>query len=296
METSWRLGVEGSADLAAVLDFFADRAVPGIEAIEGSRYSRSLRLAHGPAVLSVDVDPGPAASAGRSVEVSFRGDARDLAEADHAARRLCGLDRDAAEAVAALAADPALDWAVEVVRGVRSPGYADGAELAMRTVIGQQISIKAARTHLGRLVAEHGTDLPPELHTGSVTRLFPESATIAALSPADFRMPVRRGETIVRLAEALAEGVVDLGPGASPAEAARALSALRGIGPWTVGYIRMRVLDDPDVFLSSDLWIAKAIERVAGRTGIPAADLRDPARWSPWGTHASHVFWALARD
>ncbi|WP_460370444.1 DNA-3-methyladenine glycosylase family protein, partial [Actinocorallia lasiicapitis] len=132
----------------------------------------------------------------------------------------------------------------------------------------------------GLLVAADGEPLPAP--SGGLTHLFPTSATLAGASLDELGMPGGRKTTITTLAGALADGTVVLDPGADRDEASRALLALRGIGPWTAGYIRMRALGDPDVLLTGDVALNHALAR------HPGADLR---AWRPWGTYATHLLW-----
>jgi AraC family transcriptional regulator of adaptative response / DNA-3-methyladenine glycosylase II len=168
------------------------------------------------------------------------------------------------------------------------PGSVDGAELAVRAVLGQQISVAAARTGAGRLVAEHGEALPRP--RGTVTALFPSCAVLAALDPARLPMPRARAVALIGLCRALADGDLRLDPGADRAEARRKLLALRGVGPWTVGYVAMRALGDPDVFLAEDLGVRHALRRLGGPDD-PRAARALAAAWAPWRSYASQHLW-----
>src|SRR5699024_6558337 len=159
-------------------------------------------------------------------------DTRDLGSAVTRARRLLDLDADP-EAVEATLRAAGLGGLVASHPGIRSPGHSDPVELALRTVLGQQISLAAASTHLERLVAT--------------------AEAIADLAPEDRALPASRIRTIRALSASLADGSLDLSAGSDREEASRRLLALPGIGPWSNGYIRMRALGDPDVFLASDL-------------------------------------------
>ena len=190
-------------------------------------------------------------------------DARDLAPATERTRRLLDADCDPVAVDAALAEDPMLAPLVEALPGLRVPGQLDGAEVAVQTVLGQQVSVAAARTAGARLVEVHGEPLGLE---GShvVTHLFPSMATIAGLDPESLPMPRSRGRALVGLAGALDRGEVRLDRSTDRAETRAALLALPGIGPWTADYVAMRALGDPDAFLPTDLGMRNA----AGRLGI----------------------------
>jgi len=263
-------------------------AVPGVESWDGSAYHRSLELPLGPAVLSLRPAHDHVAA---TVHLS---DLRDLSAAVSRARFLLDLDADPVGTAAALAADPVLAPLVRERPGLRVPRTVDGAELAVRAVLGQQVSTAAARTHAGRLVRAAGEPLPEPLASlaPGVTHRFPAPAAVAAVAAAGdvLRMPTSRRATVARLAEALAVGDVDLGPGADRERAVVALGALPGIGPWTVGVVAMRALGDPDAFLPTDLGVRQA----AGSLGLPsdAGLVRHAERWRPWRAYAVQHLWA----
>ncbi len=277
-----RLAYRPPIDLEQLFTYLATRAVAGIEDAGPRHYTRSLRLAHGPAVVSLR--PGT----GDWVECGLRlGDSRDLGSAVARARRILDLDADPA-AITSTVAGAGLSALARTVPGIRSPGHSDPVELVIRTVLGQQISLSAARTHLGRLVAGHGGELPEALRAGTVHRLFPTAEAIAAVPDEDWALPARRIATLRRVAGAMAEGTIELGPGCDREEAARALLALPGIGPWSVGYIRMRALGDPDVHLGSDLGVRKALAEL--RTETPIDEMIEAC--SPWRSYVTHLLWA----
>jgi AraC family transcriptional regulator, regulatory protein of adaptative response / DNA-3-methyladenine glycosylase II len=266
----------------ALLDWLAARTVPGVEEVEGATYRRSLRLPGGAGVVEVELDAD-----------GLRGrlwvdDARDADAAVERCRRLLDLDADPAAVAAALGGDRLLGPLVAAAPGLRVPGAVDGAELAVRAVLGQQVSVAAARTAAGRLAAEHGERLASP--RGGVAGLFPSAATLAALDPAQLPMPRARAEALVGLCGALASGSVRVDPGADHDEARRALVALPGIGPWTAGYVAMRALGDPDVFLVEDLGVRHALARLGGPSEPRAARALAEA-WAPWRSYASQYLW-----
>jgi AraC family transcriptional regulator of adaptative response / DNA-3-methyladenine glycosylase II len=166
------------------------------------------------------------------------------------------------------------------------------------------VSVAAARRLAGRLAALHGTAVPPyeadaDAGSGSasaaLTHLFPDAATIAALDPETLPMPRSRARALVGLAEALASGAVGLDPGADREEAAARLLALSGIGPWTVGYIRMRALSDPDAFPPGDAGLRRALRQLGHRAdpgSEPGSDAGAAQAWRPWRSYAVHHLWA----
>jgi AraC family transcriptional regulator of adaptative response / DNA-3-methyladenine glycosylase II len=218
-------------------------------------------------------------------------DPRDLAAAVTRCRRLFDLDADSAAVDDVLGADPALAALVRQVPGRRVPGVVDGDELAVRAVLGQQVSVASARRLAGRLVLAHGKPLDAPL--GTVTHAFPTSAALAAADPDDFPMPRRRQRTLHELAARLADGRLRLHPGADRDDVERELLSIPGIGSWTAGYVRMRALSDPDVFLVSDLGVRQGL----GHAGLPtaaAAATTAAEAWRPWRSYAQIHLWALA--
>ena len=184
---------------------------------------------------------------------------------------------------------------VERTPGIRMPGAADGFELAVRAIVGQQISVAAARTVAGRLVRGAGRPLhSPAL---PVTHTFPSPEAVASLAysrPDAFSMPASRRKTIAALAEALAEGDLSIDSGADPQAVRTGLLALPGIGPWTAGYVAMRALGDPDGFLPTDLGVRHALEGL-GCAGDPRSAGELAERWRPWRAYAvAHLWNSLA--
>ncbi|MFH1474403.1 MAG: AlkA N-terminal domain-containing protein [Chloroflexota bacterium] len=267
----------------ALLRFLALRAVPGVEEVVDGVYRRSLRLPHGPAVVELADD-------GEAVRLALAlADPRDLGPAVARCRRLLDLDADPIAVAEALGRAALIGDLVRAMPGRRSPGAVDGAELAVRAVLGQAITVAAARTLAARLVADQGTRLATP--QGGVTHLFPTAANLAALDPASLPGPAARRAAIHGVAEALASGDVALDAGADRAEAARLLRSIRGIGPWTAAYVAMRAMADPDVFLSGDVALRHALTRRGGPAdahGIAAL----AGRWRPWRSYAVHHLWA----
>jgi AraC family transcriptional regulator of adaptative response / DNA-3-methyladenine glycosylase II len=277
-----RLSFRAPFDGGALLAWLAARAVPGVEEVDGDVYRRSLRLPGGPGVVELAMG---ADSVGCRLWLE---DERDAATAEQLCRQLLGLDADPIVVAGHLGADPLIGALVRAAPGLRVPGSVDGAELAVRAVLGQQISVAAARTGAGRLVAEHGDALPRP--RGAVTARFPTAGVIAGLHPARLPMPRARAVALVGLCRALAHGELRLDAGADRAEARRRLLALRGIGPWTAGYVAMRALGDPDVFLAEDLGVRHALRRLGGPDD-PRAARALAAAWSPWRSYASQHLW-----
>nr|WP_281381705.1 AlkA N-terminal domain-containing protein [Conexibacter arvalis] len=301
-------------DAAGLLGFLGLRAVPGVESYEpeAATYRRVLSLPHGLGIAALT----PRAE---HVDCTLRlADLRDLGAAVQRCRRLLDLDADPIATDAALAADPLLAPLVRATPGMRVPGAADGAELAVRAVLGQQVSVGGARTIAARLAAEHGAPLAEALTScapaqaaggaaealptwaaaqeASLTHAFPSAAAIAALDPEQLPMPRARGRALVGLCAALAGGEIVLDPGADRDEVRRQLVELPGIGPWTAEYVAMRALGDPDAFPASDLGIRHALAKLDQPHDARAAAALSE-RWRPWRAYAALHLWAvLARS
>ena len=283
---SLRLPCRSPFDGPGVLDFLGTRAVPGVETRDGETFRRSLDLPHGSAVASLT----PAAD---HVDLALAlEDLRDLPAAVERCRRLCDLDADPVAVDDALSGSLLLRPLVARTPGKRVPGTVSGSELAIRAVLGQQISVASARTLAGRLVAACGTALVEP--AGDVTHLFPSPDQIADAPRDVFAMPRARVSTVGALAEALAGGL-DLDPGADRSQAAGRLLGLPGIGSWTAGYVAMRALGDTDVLLTGDLAVRNAVTRLGG----PAkeSELNALAEgWRPWRSYANVHLWASLSD
>ena len=315
-----RLPFRPPIDLSRVLGFLAARAIPGVEAATPAQYTRTISLPNGCGILSLRPVPGSS-----WVDCSLAlSDLRDVTAAVQRCRRLLDLDTDPAAVTAFFAGDPVIGPLAADCPGRRAVGAVDGNEIAIRAVLGQQVSVAAARRLGARLVALCGTPMPasgtrdgrderharagrlstadgptgadglPEPEADGLAEadgeapayLFPEPAVIAALDPAVLPMPLPRARAVITLASALASGDISLGPGADREEAGARLLALPGIGPWTAAYIRMRALSDPDVFLPGDAGLLRALARLAA--GGPSV----AEGWRPWRSYAVHHLWA----
>ncbi|MDQ2726387.1 MAG: helix-turn-helix domain-containing protein [Actinomycetota bacterium] len=261
----------------------AATAVPGVEEWRHGAYRRTLRLPHGSGIVAFRPHPD---------HIDCRltlGDLRDLAVAISRCRRVLDLDADPVAVDDHLACDPVLAPLVAKNPGRRVPRTVDAAELAVRAVLGQQVSTAAARTHAARLVAAHGDAIDdPE---GALTRLFPDAETLAGLDPETLALPRSRRRTLTSLVAALASGEIDLGPATDWSKARRLLMALPGFGPWTVETIAMRALGDPDAFLAGDLGVIGAA-RILGLPSTPAALEAASSAWRPWRAYAVQHLWA----
>ena len=300
-----RLAYREPLDWGRLVGFLGARAVPGVEEVVDGCYRRTLRLPHGHGIVALTPVDG-------QIECRLRlADLRDLTAAVQRCRRLLDLDADPTAPAEHLAGDPLLAPLVRAAPGLRLPGAVDGAELAVRAVFGQQISVPAARTAAARLTQALGeplagdTTLTPQGATDSatgtrrtLTHLFPTPAAIAAAAPDELPGgPARRRHTLQALARLLAEGELAIDPGSDREELRARLLALPGVGPWTTEYIAMRALADPDAFLPTDLGVRRALEALGSAEPAfsggcsPREAARVAERWRPWRAYALQHLW-----
>ncbi|HEX3931455.1 MAG TPA: AlkA N-terminal domain-containing protein [Nocardioides sp.] len=282
-----RLAVRTPFAGRALHEFLAARAVPGVELAADTTYSRTLRLPHGSGVVTlalVDVDD---AGATAFVPATFRlTDLRDLSAAVERVRRLIDADCDPVAITDAFAGDPVLGPLARRAPGLRVPGHVDGDELAVRAVLGQQVTVAAARTAAARLAQSYGEPLAEPV--AGLTHLFPVASRLGSLEPEALPMPRSRGRALIALTRALGEGDLSLDRGADRDDVRRQLLAMPGIGPWTADYVALRALGHPDVFLPTDIGIRDALRAL----GIDPADAEDLAeRWRPWRSYAQLQLW-----
>ena len=274
-----RLPARAPFDGAGIFRFLADHAIAGVEVGTASAFARRIRLPQSIAEVQLRLDttaPPNAPAVLCTARLTHLGDMPSLVTR---VRRLLDLDADSVAIDDALGADLALRPSVLANPGIRLPGSIDAHETLIRTLVGQQVSVVAARTTLGRMCAELCGD----------SGLFPTADQLAD-SSGIVRGPASRVRTILGAAEALASGSLVLDVGMPLAEFEAQLIALPGIGPWTAGYVAMRVLGAPDVLLSSDLIMLRSAEAL----GLPftAKSLTEHgAAWAPWRSYAGLHLW-----
>ena len=278
-----RLAARAPYEAAEVLLFLGAHAVPGVEEWDGTTFSRVLDLPHGPAVVQLS----PAADGTPAVTARLRlTELRDLGTAVSRCRRMLDLDADPAAVDEVLGTDPALAPLVAGAPGRRVPASPDAAELAVRAVLGQQVSVAGARTLTARVV--HAAGVPLAEPVGGLTHVFPRPEALVGADLTGVGLTGARRRTVHALADALASGAVSLDPGADRGEAGRGLLAVPGIGPWTVALVGLRGLADPDVWLPGDLALRRSLETLG------SSDADAATRWRPWRSYAVMHLWALA--
>lgn len=275
---SLRLPARAPFDGPGLMRFFAGHAIPGVETGDAESFSRLVRLPHGIATIDLRLEGLAAVRVTASLT-----NIADLSTLVSRVRRLLDLDADSVAIDAALSTDPALAASVAANPGIRLPGSLDAEEALFRTMIGQQISVAAARTVLGRLASE----------LGEAPGLFPTATAIAEHGHEVLRGPATRIAAVIGAAKALSSGELQLDLGLSHDEFSARLLALAGVGPWTADYLAMRVLGNPDLMLTTDLVMLGS----ARRLGLPSTlrSLADYARrWAPWRSYAGLHLWRSA--
>ena len=286
--TEHRLRFQPPLAMGQLMRFLGDRAIPGVESFDGTTFARAVRTPVGrPAVLALTSSPGR-----NEVTLRIASDGPgDPSELVLIARRLFDLDAHPAAIDDVLSADPALGPLVRATPGIRLPGAADGFELAVRAILGQQVSVRAARTFAGRIAESMGT--PLERPFDGVTHLFPTAERLSASSLGSLGLTKARAATLRTVAELVAAGELDLSGTTDPEGTVERLLAVPGIGPWTVAYVSMRALRDPDAFPVGDLGVRLGFEAL-GLPSSPAAMRSHAERWRPWRAYAVMHLWNAA--
>ena len=278
-----------------IFTFLALRSIPGIEAGTPTSYGRCLRLPHGDARFTVEYG---AETPGRPLVLTIAAvDLRDLPALLSRVRRLFDLDADPVAIDDALAADPRLSTAVAAAPGMRLPGALAAQALLIRAMVGQQITVAAARTALTQLSMAGS---PSAVAGDGLDRMFPTAEQISAAGRELLRGPQRRIDSLMAAAAALAAGDLELGYGDDLPGLRSKLLPLAGVGPWTVGYVAMRVIGSPDIYLANDAAVRNGIralsaDAVSNGQGADTATLSsDFSEVSPWRSYATMHLWRAA--
>lgn len=279
-----RLAYREPFDAADLWAFLGSRLIPGLEEIVDGTYRRVLSLPSGYGVVELTPRAG-------FVEAHLElTDLRDLSAAVARCRRLLDLDADPVGRSQVFEQDPVLGPLTARFAGLRLPGSTNTYETAVRAVLGQQVSVGAAARLAGLLVARAGT--PVEDAGGSLTHAFPSPDAVLASEP--LPMPGSRNRTLQALTAGVADGSIPLHPAASFEATAASLAQVPGIGAWTLDYIRLRALGDPDAFPAGDL----ILRRAAGHLGLPSTTREQAAHalgWTPLRSWAAQLLWTNSR-
>ncbi|MDH4109274.1 MAG: helix-turn-helix domain-containing protein [Gammaproteobacteria bacterium] len=279
-----RLAYRRPFDWAAMLRFFNRRATPGVEAVAGDAYRRTVRLGEQAGVLELRPDARDG-----YLLLSLRGlTTQVLFEAVQRARELFDLDAPVDEIAGVLGRDALLAGPLRQTPGIRVVGAWDGFELAVRAILGQQVSVAAATTLAGRIAARYGEPLAGAAE-GDPALLFPGPERLARARFNEVGLVRQRAATIRSLAAAVLKGEIDFDFAQDPAAFCERLTSIDGIGEWTAEYIAMRVLKNPDALPASDLGLRKALGTDRPAT---ANELKSRAEeWRPWRAYGAMLLW-----
>jgi len=279
-----RLRYRPPYDWAAMLGYLRARAIDGVERVDGERYTRSI--AHDGAVGTVEI-AHVAARDSLAVTIRFPS-VRALPAIIARIRRVCDLGADVASIGAHLAKDRLLAPLIAKRPGLRVPGAWDGFELAVRAVLGQQVTLEAGRRLTVQLVHACGG----VVRGAPVTRVFPTAAQVAAADLSVLGMPGARRATLVAIAEAAIAEPRLFEPLATIDDTVARLCAIRGVGPWTAHYIALRAAREPDAFPSSDIGLLRGATDRKGVRPSPASLEARAERWRPWRAYAAQHLWS----
>ena len=264
-----------------MLRFLAARATPGVETVESGCYRRSISINDSHGYFEVSLDEANHALVAR---VQF-GDPRSLFFITERIRSMFDLNADWAAIAQTLKADPVLATQIKSEPGLRVPGCWNGFELAVRAILGQQVSVKGASTLAGRLAKTFGE---PFAATGGLTHIFPTPQALADANFAGIGLPGARAETIRGLARAVCNGQINFEGVVDSSEFLKRFCEIPGIGEWTAQYVAMRALREPDAFPSTDLGLLRALNLANARE----LERRSEA-WRPWRAYAAMHIWNM---
>lgn len=279
-----RLAYQPPYDWAAMVGFLSARAIGGMETVEAGVYRRSISLGGQHGWISVAMGDGD----WLDVEVDFP-EAAALPEIERRLRTMFDLDAQPQLINPQLATDPLMAQLVAARPGLRVPGTWDGLELAIRAVLGQQITVVAAIRLAGKLVTQYGQPLATP-HAG-ITHVFPSAEVLAAADLATLGMPKARGRTLSGVAQALLDDPRLFEPQASLKAGVARLVALPGIGDWTAQYIAMRQMREADAFASGDIGLINALAALEGGPVSPRQLLARAEAWRPLRAYAAQHLW-----
>jgi AraC family transcriptional regulator of adaptative response / DNA-3-methyladenine glycosylase II len=283
-----RLPYKAPYDWDAIIRFLSDRAIPGVERAEARRYARTLAVDGARGVVIVT----PRRDHALNVEIHLP-KLQALPAVIARVRRVFDLSADPALIGAHLSQDPALAPLVAARPGLRAPGAWDGFELAVRAILGQQITVAAARGLAAKLVAAYAEPVDHPVAAGlGLTHVFPGPERLVGRDIAALGMPRARGAALEALARTVAEDPAIFTPRSDLDSAIAALKALPGVGEWTAHYIALRELREPDAFPQADIGLMRAMADEAGVRPTPEQLLARSRAWSPWRAYAAQHLWA----
>ena len=269
-----------------MLNFFRARAIPGIEKVQANRYRRTVRIGDCRGTICVWQTHKKSTL---NLETKLNDSSR-LMEIVARVRQMFDLDANMNAIHASLSMDDLLKSIIQRNGGMRLPGAWDPFEVVMRAVVGQQISVKGARTIIGRIVKKAGMVAGPLADQG-LNLFFPDAAEVLRTDLNDLGMTRKRSDTLQRVVSAVHSGQIRLDPGRKTAEFIDEIQQIKGIGPWTANYIAMRAFGEPDAFMAQDLGIIKALTPKGGARPSAAQVIKRAENWRPWRTYAAVYLW-----
>ena len=263
------------------------RAVPGVEATDGDRYLRTIKIDGQPGVIDLRQEAG-------GVVLTMHGiSTRNIFPVVQRCREMFDLDAPMQEIANVLSRDVVLGRLLNKNPGVRVPGAWDGFELTVRAILGQQISVKAATTIAGRIANTYGEPVSDQGFSG-LTHLFPEPERLARARFNNAGLTRGRAETLRRMAQAVVNGSLTFDASQDPATFRESLIAVPGIGEWTAQYVAMRAVKNPDAFPAADLGLLRAFDG-PGRQRLKPGHLEEMSQgWRPWRAYAALLLWGSA--
>ena len=291
-----RLNYRQPFDWSQLIKFLEGRAIPGVEAVVDDRYFRSIEV--NGQIGAVEAGHN---STDCNLELTLHGiDTQNLFPVVQQIREIFDLDAPVADVGAVLKKDPCLRQRLKNHPGIRVPGAWDGFELTVRAILGQQVSVKAATTLSGRIVARYGEDvgdlIGEPLRAIGLGHLFPTPEKLMRARFNDIGLISARAETIRRVARAIVDGELSFDPSQDPDAFCDSLTSLRGIGDWTAQYVAMRALKNPDAFPASDLGLLRAFDRDGQDRMRPNELAAMSESWRPWRAYAALLLWSASPD
>ncbi len=277
-------------DWQAMLDYFAKRAIDGMEVVKNGQYARTISIGENVGFVIISHFEG---EKGGKIEARINYPVlSELPQIIARIRRLLDLSTDPEIVSAHLSEDPLLAPIIAKKPGLRAPGALDGFELAIRAILGQQITIEAARLHGSALVEKYGRRSPDNITHPELNHVFPSAETLAQADLSHLKMPRARSSSLVAMAQAVVDDPDLFSIRSSLEETIKSLTALKGIGDWTAQYIAIRVMQEADAFPAADAALLNAYEKLTG-TRLKPRDLQIVAeKWRPWRAYATFYLWA----
>ncbi len=288
-----RLRYRPPYDWESMLAYLQARAIPGVEVVENGTYQRTVEMDGFAGSVQVQHSPE---SESLAVAIFFPS-VRALPAIVTRVRRLFDTGADIETIDRHLALDPLLRPLVAQRPGLRSPGGWDGFELAVRAILGQQVSIAAARRLAGQLVARYGVPVPHRnVHHAGLSHTFPSAQRLASAECLGLAMPGARQLALKALAEAAVTDANLFRPFGTIEEAVTRFRSIRGVGEWTAQYIALRALRETDAFPASDAGLLRGAALMHGARSNPGSLLKRAELWRPWRAYAAQHLWATQAD